>query len=89
MMSRAPGITLEFTRKACKEGCTFELEVDKERNVIDTLLTSRQFGEDEKPLPSLATLCDAHTLDDGGERFEVALRHAARSDDLDCPEPSV
>ena len=57
----------------CKKVRTFELEVDKERNVIDTLLTSRQFGEDQKSLPSLATLCDAHTLDDGGERLKIAL----------------
>jgi hypothetical protein len=73
----------------CEEGSTFELEIDKKGNVIDTLLTSRQFSKDQEPFPSLATLCDAHTLDNGGERLKIALRHASRSDDLDCPNPSI
>jgi hypothetical protein len=73
----------------CEEGSTFELEIDKKGNVIDTLLTSRQFSKDQESFPSLATLCDAHTLDDGSERLKIALRHASRSDDLNCPDPSI
>lgn len=62
------------------EKSTFELEVRKQSQVIHALSAPRQFGKDQKSAPTLAALRQAHTLEDSGKRFEVALGNAAGPD---------
>jgi hypothetical protein len=68
---------------------TLELEVDEKRNIINTLAASRQFSKDEEPAPPLPILAEAHTLEDGSQRLEVAFGDAARADDAPCSDPPV
>lgn len=66
-----------------------ELEVDEESNVIGSLFTLGQLGEDQETTPSSATAGESHTLPDSGHWFEVAFCDAARSHDTECSDASV
>lgn len=68
---------------------TLELKVDKERQVINTLTASRQFGKDQESAPALTLICHAHTLPDDSERLKVALGDATRPNGTQSPDPSV
>jgi hypothetical protein len=59
------------------EKSALELEVYEERDVVGTLLTLGQLGEDQESPPTLSSLGDSHTLPDGSHRLEVAFRHTA------------
>ncbi len=64
-----------------------ELEVDKQSNIINSIFTLRQLGEDEETTPS--TVRQAHTLKDGGKGLEVAFCYTARSQNAYSHDPSV
>lgn len=68
---------------------TFELEVDKEGNIIDALAALGQLGEDQEASPSLTRFSQSHTLEDGSQRLEVAFGHATGAQDADGANPSV
>ena len=66
-----------------------ELEVDEESNVVGSLLTFRQLGEDQKTTPTSATAGESHTLPDSSHWLEVAFCHTAGAHDTECPDASV
>lgn len=68
---------------------TFELEVDEKGNVVDALSALGQFSKDQEAAPSLAAFGQSQTLEDGGQRFKIALGDAARAYDAECANPSV
>lgn len=68
---------------------TFKLEVDEKRNIVNALSAPCQFSKDQESAPSLAVGPQAHTLENGGKRFKIALGNASRFDNTPCPNPSV
>lgn len=82
---------VQVSKRECREGIarTLELKIDKKGNVVNSLLTLREFGKDQETSPSLASFGQAHTLPDGSKRLEVALSDAAGADDTERPDPSV
>lgn len=68
---------------------TFKREVGEQSNVFSTLLTLGQLRKDQEPLPTPATLSHADTLEADGQRVQVALCDAARSNRPYGTYPSV
>jgi hypothetical protein len=66
-----------------------ELEIDKEGDVVGTLLTLGQLCEDQEAAPALAGLGDAHTLQYSCQGLEVAFRDTSGPHDAQSPDPSV
>lgn len=68
---------------------TLELEINKEGNVVGTLLTFRQLGEDQETAPSSTAAGEPHTLPNGSHWFKIAFCHTAGAHDTECPNASI
>lgn len=68
-------------------GRTFELEVNKKRNIVRALLTLRQLCKHQKPPPSSSALAYADTLQHHSKRIKIALRNTAPPHNTNRAEP--